>query len=118
MRHSRLSFSYPMFSLINLFICLLKAPTDPSAMSDLALLDMVSGHFAHMEFVTSSALSFPFTREVAALARSTVSRATRNALASTDAIDQDSRLPLNDNPDDTGMGFENVIQNFQASSNI
>ena len=63
-----------MFGLINLFICTLKNPTSPSAHADLALMDMVAGHFAHVEFVTSSEMSFPFTREVAALARLTISR--------------------------------------------
>ena len=71
----RSAFYYPMVGLINLFISLLKNPTLPSAQSDVALLDMVAGHFAHMEFVTSSELAFPFTREVAALARSTVKKA-------------------------------------------
>ena len=35
-------------------------------------MDMVAGHFAHMDFVTSSQMSFPFTRELATLARQTV----------------------------------------------
>jgi|SRR5277367_5409290 len=61
-----------MFGLVNLFISVLKNPTFPSAQSDLALMEMVAGHFAHMEYVTSSELSFPFTREVSALVRQTV----------------------------------------------
>ncbi len=61
-----------MFGLVNLFIGIIKSPTSASAQSDLALMEMVAGHFAHMEYVTSSELSFPFTREVSALARQTV----------------------------------------------
>ncbi len=68
-----------MVGVINLFISVLKTPTLPSAQSDVALLDMVAGHFAHMEFVTSSELAFPFTREVAILARSTVKKAKENS---------------------------------------
>lgn len=64
-----------MFGLVNLFICTLKNPTAPSAHADLALMDMVAGHFAHVEFITSSEMSFPFAREVAALARLMISRA-------------------------------------------
>lgn len=61
-----------MFGLVNLFISVLKNPTSPSAQLDLALMEIVAGHFAHVEYVTSSELSFPFTREVSALARQTV----------------------------------------------
>ena len=71
----RLAFYYPMVGLINLFVSVLKSPTLPSAQSDVALLDVAAGHFGQMEFVTSAELAFPFTREVAALARMTVKRA-------------------------------------------
>jgi len=97
-----------MFSLINLFICLLKAPTNQSSLSDLALLDMVAGHFAHMEFVTSSELSFPFTREVAALARIVVSRAIENASTSMVGIYQDPGLAMDKTPVDTAFDFANA----------
>lgn len=70
----RLAFYYPMLGLINIFILILKAPAATTASSDLALLDIAAGHFAHMEFMTSSELAFPFTREVADLARQTVKR--------------------------------------------
>ena len=75
----RISFSYPMFALINLFVFILKNPASPLIHSDLALLDMVAGHFGHMEFLTSSLLSFPFARETASLARSSVLRAARTS---------------------------------------
>lgn len=63
-----------MVGLINLFIFILKHPTLPSTQSDIALLDVATGHFGHMEDVTSSELAFPFTREAAALARQTVKK--------------------------------------------
>lgn len=69
------AFYYPMIGLINLFIYILKFPGQASAVSDVALLDVVTGHFGHMEFVTSSELRFGFAREAAALAHATVKRA-------------------------------------------
>jgi hypothetical protein len=58
-----------MIGLINLFIHILKYPTGPSVRSDVALLDVAAGYFGHMEFITAAELSFPFARDVAALAR-------------------------------------------------
>lgn len=70
-----------MLGLINLFVSILKSPGSVTAQSDVALMDIAAGHFAHMEFITSSELAFPFTREVADLARRTVKRARkRNTL--------------------------------------
>ncbi len=40
--------------------------------SDLALLDVAAGYFGQMDFVTGSKLSFPFVRDIAALARDAV----------------------------------------------
>jgi hypothetical protein len=64
-----------MVGLINLFINILKFPALPSAQSDVALLDVITGHFGHMEFVTSSELRFSFAREAAAFAHATVRKA-------------------------------------------
>jgi hypothetical protein len=70
-----LAFYYPMVGVINLFIYILKYPSLPSAQSDVALIDVVAGHFGHMEFITSSELTFPFPREVSSLASRTVKKA-------------------------------------------
>lgn len=64
-----------MVGLINLFVSILSNPSSAVAQSDVALLDIAAGHFAHLEFMTHSELTFPFTREVAAMARATVKRA-------------------------------------------
>lgn len=69
------AFYYPMVGFINLFIYILKFPGHPSTQSDVALLDVITGHFGHMGFVTSSELRFGFAREAAALAHATVRRA-------------------------------------------
>lgn len=73
----RSTFYYPMTGLINLFIHILRFPVLSTAQSDIALLDIIAGHFAHMEFVTGSELKFPFARNVAALARQTVDKASQ-----------------------------------------
>ena len=71
-----------MTGLINLFIHILRFPVLSTARSDIALLDVIAGHFAHMEFVTGSELNFPFARNVAALARQTLDKASRVELRS------------------------------------
>ena len=69
-----LAFYYPIIGLINLFIYILKFPNIPSAPSDVALMDVGTGHFGTLEFITKD-LSFHFAREVAAIASATVSKA-------------------------------------------
>ncbi|OAG42085.1 hypothetical protein AYO21_03539 [Fonsecaea monophora] len=82
------TFYYPMIGLINLFIHILKFPSLSSARSDVALLDVAAGYFGHMEFVTSSELNFPFARDVATVARQTVTKALKTDVpASTGADD-------------------------------
>lgn len=61
-----------MVGLINLFVYILKYPTLLSAQGDVAALDVAVGHFGHLEVLTSSELSFPFAREVARIAYTTV----------------------------------------------
>ena len=101
-----------MFSLINLFICVLKDPTSPTVSSDLALIDMVAGHFAHLDLATSSDMSFPFPREIAALARLTVTRALENVSARMAVAGLDSAQGSNDVTTGGNMDFENVSRVF------
>ena len=70
-----LAFYYPILSHINLFIFVLRHTSLATVDSDVALLDTCAGHFAYMEYTTSSELAFPFVRDAAALARNTVKRA-------------------------------------------
>ena len=62
-----------MVGLVNLFLYILKYPSLPSAAADVALLDMVVGHFGHLEDVTNSELAYPFAREISAIAHKVVS---------------------------------------------
>ncbi|RVX72409.1 hypothetical protein B0A52_03597 [Exophiala mesophila] len=66
---------FPMHAFINLFIYVIRFPTLKSVRGDLALLDVSTGYFGQMEFVTGSELSFTFAREIAGLARRAVSQA-------------------------------------------
>lgn len=68
-------------------------------------MEMVAGHFAHMEYVTSSELSFPITREVSALARQTVTDAMEKGLSTaliTPVTTCDLPIDMDGNP------FDNV----------
>lgn len=69
---SRFMLHYPMHAFINLFIYVIRYPTLPTVRSDLALLDVAAGYFGQMEFITGSKLSFPFARDITALARQVV----------------------------------------------
>ena len=62
-----LAFYYPMYAHINLFIYLLRHPSKPTTSRDLALLYICAGHFGTLEHLTSSAISFQFPRDSAAL---------------------------------------------------
>lgn len=68
-----------MHAFMNLFIHVLANPEVSSARSDLALLDVAAGYFGHMDFITGSILSFPFARDIAALARTVVDHALTTA---------------------------------------
>jgi hypothetical protein len=58
----------------------LKYPTAPTAPSDIALLDVVSGHLARIEFASSGQLSFSVARDLSGLARVATKRAKQNML--------------------------------------
>ena len=63
---------YPMHAFINLFVHTIRFPRADTVHTDLALLDVAAGYFGQMDFVTGSELSFPFTRDIATLARDVV----------------------------------------------
>lgn len=79
----RLALFTPLVGLINLFIYVLKYPTLPTTYSDIALMDVAVGHFGRLEFASTD-LAFPFTRDVASLARIMVEK-TREGFPSGDA---------------------------------
>lgn len=68
-RLQRFTLHLPLRAFMNLFIYVIDNPRLPTVQSDLALLDVAAGYFGQMEFVTGSKFSFPFARDIAALAR-------------------------------------------------
>jgi hypothetical protein len=70
-----MAFYYPFTGLINLFVHILKYPALATAPSDVALMDIVAGHFGRIEYLTSSQLAFPFVREITNLANQVVKKA-------------------------------------------
>lgn len=70
----RLVFFYPLLGLINIFIYVLKDLGATSIPSDLALMDIVAGHFGYLEYYSSSRLSFPFVGELTSIARAAVKK--------------------------------------------
>lgn len=71
---NRLVFFYPLLGLINVFVYVLKYLTLPSVLSDIALMDIVAGHFGYLEFYSASKLSFPFAGDLTSIARAAVKR--------------------------------------------
>ncbi|KIV94020.1 hypothetical protein PV10_05183 [Exophiala mesophila] len=68
-------FLYPLVGMINLFVYILKHPTQRSVSSDLGLLQMAAGYFGYMDYATASNKSFPFTKDLVTLAQNVVQRA-------------------------------------------
>ena len=64
---------HPLVSMINIFIYLVKYPNLSTAQSDVALMDIATGHFGRLEFASTD-LAYPFTREITRIAREMVLR--------------------------------------------
>ena len=77
-------FHGPMYALINLFIHVLQKPGNPTAQSDLTLMEIGAAHFLRLEFATASEISFPFVKELVNMAQL--------------AMANSKRLPLPESP--------------------
>lgn len=60
---------------MNIFINILRAPDHPGATSDLTLIDVAAGHFAYLEYLSSSRVLFPYVGEISAIAHAAVKKA-------------------------------------------
>ncbi|KAJ8117753.1 hypothetical protein OPT61_g1124 [Boeremia exigua] len=69
-----LVFFYPVVGFINIFIYILKFPNSATITSDLALMDIVAGHFGYLEYYSASQLSFTFVGEMTSIARAAVKK--------------------------------------------
>ncbi|GKZ38319.1 hypothetical protein AbraIFM66950_010449 [Aspergillus brasiliensis] len=65
---------FPLLSVINLFIYILKYPTLPTTQSDIALIEVAVGHFSRLEYASGD-LARPFAREITRLARAVATAA-------------------------------------------
>lgn len=66
---------YPILGLINLFIHVLRSPHVSTVTSDIALLDVVAGHLARLEFASGGKITFSFAREVSRISREAIRNA-------------------------------------------
>lgn len=62
---------FPLLGMINLFVRVIKDPEAASS-ADVALLDVVCGHLAQLEFASSGTVTFSFAREVARISRAVI----------------------------------------------
>ncbi|KAF3348835.1 Inositol 2-dehydrogenase [Verticillium dahliae VDG2] len=65
----RLAVYFPLVGLINLFLHVVQNPLSSATKSDIALMDVVVGHFSYLDFASGSELGTQFPREVVAYAR-------------------------------------------------
>lgn len=88
----RLAFYFPLVSAINILIYVLKYPALPTATSDVALLDIATGHFSRLE-LASPDMALPFVREIARLARTTVGCVKQTAASPESVLEPDLSAP-------------------------
>lgn len=75
----RLTFFYPLVGLINLFIYVIQNPRLPTAQSDIALMDVIVGHFGFLGYITGAEVTSAFPRKVVSIARGVVDRASKSS---------------------------------------
>ncbi|KIW30212.1 uncharacterized protein PV07_05971 [Cladophialophora immunda] len=68
-------FHLPTMAAMSLFMHVLKEPSSPSASSDIALLDMLSGHFGYLGHTCGIEAPLSSVREIANIARNAVRKA-------------------------------------------
>jgi hypothetical protein len=65
-------FYFPILATINLFLNIVRWPNNPSAQSDITLIDIVAGMFARLDYASGGNMSISFPRELADHARALV----------------------------------------------
>lgn len=78
LNRSRLLFYYPFTALTIIFSHVIANPLLPTARNDIALMDVVTGLFGRLDFVSSGLMSCNESGEFTRLARATVDRAIAN----------------------------------------
>ncbi|KAH7077568.1 fungal-specific transcription factor domain-containing protein [Paraphoma chrysanthemicola] len=107
-----LVFFYPLLGLINIFIYILKYPSLSTVPADLALMDIVTGHFGYLEYYSSSRLSFPFIGQLTSIARAAAKRSRDKDLVSipTSHMEAESRTSNTGSIDDTQSAAINGVR--------
>jgi hypothetical protein len=108
---NRLLFYYPFTALGILFSHVIANPLAPTASNDIALMDIVTGLFGRLDFVSSGMRSLTEVGEFARLARAAVKRARthldrRSAQKSSDNEAIASRLNQPSEPSDNRMQLD------------
>jgi hypothetical protein len=108
---NRLLFYYPFTALAILFSHVITNPLAPTASNDIALMDVVTGLFGRLDFVSSGMRSLTEVGEFARLARAAVKRARthldrRSAQKSSDNEAIASRLNQPSEPSDNCMQLD------------
>jgi hypothetical protein len=108
---NRLLFYYPFTALGILFSHVITNPLAPTASNDIALMDVVTGLFGRLDFVSSGMRSLTEVSEFARLARAAVQRARthvdrRSAQKSSDNEAIASRLNQPSEPSDNRMQLD------------
>jgi hypothetical protein len=75
----RLLLYYPLVGFMNAFFYVINFPNLPSTQSDIALMDMIVGHFGHLGFLSAQEMAFSFPRKIVMLASTTVRKAQQQA---------------------------------------
>jgi hypothetical protein len=60
--------------MINMFISILNSPLEETASGDVALLDMASGHFAYLDYITEAVFSLSFIKHLSQWARQAIEK--------------------------------------------
>lgn len=68
---------YPLSGVITLFTNVVADPLAPTANTDIALMEVVTGLFGKLEFCTSGSMAFTKTAELSRLARKAIKKAKR-----------------------------------------
>ena len=109
------TFFHPMNAYINLFLYVLKEPDAVSARGDLALLNVVSGHFGQLEYVTGGSMSFDFPRDCNALCLRTMRR-TKESRTEAYTVPATPQHPRNDQSREMGILNDYIYANGKMVS--
>ncbi len=109
-------FYFPILAATSLFLNTVLSPSSTSAQSDIAILDILAGMFARLDYASGGHMSISFPREIAEYARILVSNS-RDPRPEQDSLqrvsDLDQLFTLS-----TDMSVDDVCETSPAISKI